>query len=176
MNMSPLSITLDYAFKGWENCLDVLGIRSSLCVLQAVFYTEVNGLECFISCLDARALHTVLLPYNINSNSGDLHRLPKKSAEWNKLDIRRILCWTMEIHERAIWDKMCFSVNSTLLWAKCRVPSLALLLSYQHQTRQHRINTCTKGQGCRSNFVWYFHISVVLFYPLHSFNILNLFV
>ena len=60
MTMSALSITLDYAFKGQENCLEVLRIRSSLCVLQAVFYTEVNGLECFISWLDDRAL-----PYGI---------------------------------------------------------------------------------------------------------------
>ena len=48
MNMSALSITLGHAFKGQENYLEVLGIRSFLPILQAVIYTRAKGLADFI--------------------------------------------------------------------------------------------------------------------------------
>lgn len=53
--MSALSVTLGHAFKGQEIVLEVLRIRSSLPILEAVIYTRVKGLAGFIYWLDGRA-------------------------------------------------------------------------------------------------------------------------
>lgn len=72
----------------------------------------------------------------------------------------------MEICEEVIRDKKCFSVNSTLPFAKGKAPSLALSLSYRCDTRQEGIIHIQRDKAAETilSLVFsYFCTSVVSF-------------
>lgn len=133
INMSPLSITLGHVFKGQEKYLEVLRIRGSLPILQAVIYTRVKVWHVSSIGWLTELFSIVLLPHSINSNDRETCTGSQK------------VCWVEDVCQensmlnhgnmwRGDMGQKYFSVNSTLLCAKGKASSLSLFLSYQCDT------------------------------------------